>query len=268
MDYMGQAGRRLAEINASEGAAGNISVYIGRPLEPRRTFPVERRIDLPGTYAELQGKSFLVSGSGQRLGDIHRVPAKSLAFLTVEDRGDSAILHTAPECAFRQPTSELNTHLAVHAERVRNTGIELQALVHAQPPYLTYLSHIPAYQDMLYLNRHVLRWQPELIVHFPEGIGYVPFFVPGSAELEAATRRAMRDHQVVVWAKHGVMARSDLSAEVAADLIEYVEAGARYEYMNLVGGGVAHGLSEAEMRQICEAHGVTETIFDDTWSEP
>lgn len=266
MDSMGQAGRRLGEINATEGAAGNISVYVGWPLEPRRTFPVERRIELPGTYAELQGKSFLVSGSGQRLRDIHRAPTKSLAFLTVEEPGDSATLHTAPECAFRRPTSELNTHLAIHAERVQNTGIELQALLHAQPPYLTYLSHIPAYQDTLYLNRHVLRWQPELIAHFPEGIGYVPFFVPGSAELEAATRQAMRDHKIVVWAKHGIMARSDRSAEGATDLIEYVEAGARYEYMNLVGGGVAHGLSEAEMRQICEEHGVTETIFDDTWS--
>ena len=27
--YVGEAGQRLAEIEASEGAAGNISVYIG-----------------------------------------------------------------------------------------------------------------------------------------------------------------------------------------------------------------------------------------------
>lgn len=267
MRSIGEAGRRLAEIDASEGAAGNVSVYAGWSLEARETFSVKTRIELPGAYPELEGKSFLVSGSGQRLRDIHRIPTKTLGFLTVEEQGNTAILHTAPGSAFSRPTSELNTHLAIHAERIHNDGVEFQALVHAQPPYLTYLSQIPAYQDTLHLNRHLLRWQPELIIQFPEGIGCVPFLVPGSAELEAATRQAMRHHQIVVWAKHGVVARSDLSAEGAADLIEYVEAGARYEYMNLLSGGVAKGLSEAEMRQICEAHGVTETIFDGTWPE-
>ena len=33
---IGEAGQRLSEIEASEGAAGNISVCIGWPLEPRR----------------------------------------------------------------------------------------------------------------------------------------------------------------------------------------------------------------------------------------
>ena len=36
LTLIGEAGRRCSEIQASEGAAGNISVYIGWPVEPRR----------------------------------------------------------------------------------------------------------------------------------------------------------------------------------------------------------------------------------------
>ncbi|NTU81742.1 MAG: rhamnulose-1-phosphate aldolase, partial [Chloroflexales bacterium] len=37
---IGEAGLRAAGINASEGAAGNISLYIGWPIEVRRRFPL------------------------------------------------------------------------------------------------------------------------------------------------------------------------------------------------------------------------------------
>ena len=37
---IGEAGYRLSEIEASEGAAGNISIYIGWPIDVRRRFPL------------------------------------------------------------------------------------------------------------------------------------------------------------------------------------------------------------------------------------
>ena len=41
---IGAAGHRIAEIDASEGAAGNISVCLGWPVEVRRRFPIEEPI--------------------------------------------------------------------------------------------------------------------------------------------------------------------------------------------------------------------------------
>ena len=40
----------------------------------------------------------------------------------------------------------------------------------------------------------------------------------------------LRHHRIVIWAKHGVMARSDVSVKRAADRIEYAETAAKYEY--------------------------------------
>jgi rhamnulose-1-phosphate aldolase len=43
LELMGEAGRRLSEIDATEGAAGNISVCIRWPVEPRTRFQDEIR---------------------------------------------------------------------------------------------------------------------------------------------------------------------------------------------------------------------------------
>jgi rhamnulose-1-phosphate aldolase len=111
------------------------------------------------------------------------------------------------------------------------------------------------------MNRHVLRWEPELIVNLPEGIGHVPFLVPGSSDLMKATVESLRAHRVVIWGKHGVIARSDQSVKRAADRIEYAEAGARYEYMNLAAGELGEGLTDVQVRAICTAFGVQQRIF-------
>ena len=64
---VGTAGQRLGGLNASEGAAGNISLYIGWPLEVRRRFPVNEPFELPQLAPALAGKLVIVTGSGRRL---------------------------------------------------------------------------------------------------------------------------------------------------------------------------------------------------------
>jgi rhamnulose-1-phosphate aldolase len=51
---------------------------------------------------------------------------------------------TAYPLTFAGVTSEFNSHLAVHDDQVARSGSNCQALIHAQPPHLVYLSHIPA----------------------------------------------------------------------------------------------------------------------------
>ncbi len=258
---IGEAGYRLSEIEASEGAAGNISAYIGWPIEPRRRFPLVESIELPQPVPELAGATFLVTGSGRRLREVIEDPVANLGCVTVEADGRTGRLYTSPRRLFERLTSEFNSHLAVHYDQVIQVGTNFHAVVHAQPPHLTYLSHIPRYQDENYLNRHLLRWQPELIVQLPEGIGLVPFKIPGSSDLMTATLEALRKHRIVVWGKHGVMARSDVSVKRAADRIEYAETGARYEYMNLVNHEQGEGLSAEEILAVAQSWNLQQNIF-------
>ena len=234
---------------------------MGWEIDPRRKFPLVETIQLPDPIPELVGKSFLVTGSGRRLREIIRDPAANLGYVTINADGRTGTLYSSPRRLFAHLTSEFNSHLAVHKDQIVRSSTNFHAIIHAQPPHLTYLSSIPQYQDETYLNRHLLRWQPELIVNLPEGLGHIPFKVPGSAELMQATVESMRSHRVVVWGKHGVIARSDASVKRASDRIEYAEAAANYEYMNLVNGERGEGLTPEQIRSICQAFNVQQNIF-------
>ncbi|HLO15337.1 MAG TPA: class II aldolase/adducin family protein, partial [Anaerolineales bacterium] len=134
-------------------------------------------------------------------------------------------------------------------------------VLHGQPLHLTYLSHLPDYQNQQYLNRRLLRWQPETILNFPEGIGILPFMLPGSAQLTIETMLTLREHRIVIWSQHGVMARAEDSIFHALDLIEYAETAAHYEYLNLIGGGLSEGLTPEHIRAISESWKIGQKIF-------
>ncbi len=269
LTMMGEAGRHIAEIEASEGAAGNISICLRSrkdtgtvwPVELRTRFPLISEIELPQPVPELAGATFIVSGSGRRLREIIDEPTANLACIVVNEGGKTGKLYTSYQRRFERVTSEFNSHLAVHYDQILLTGTNFHAVIHAQPVHLTYLSHIPRYQDETYLNTHLLRWQPENIINLPEGIGFIPFKLPGSPELMAGNVAALREHRIVIWAKHGVMARSDISVKRAADRVEYAETAAKYEYLNLTVGEIGEGLSPEEIRAICAAFNIKQNIF-------
>ena len=258
---IGEAGVRMSDLAATAGAAGNISLCIGWPLDVRRHFPLAEPYALPQVAPELAGKLILVTGSGRRLRDLQTNPEVNLAAVMVGADGVSAQLHTSPRRLFERPTSEFNSHLAVHADQVGRTGAIFQALIHAQPPHLVYLSHLPDYREQSVLNKRLFRWEAETIVHLPEGVGVVPFLLPGSPALMQATITALRAHRLAMWSKHGVVARSDFSVTRAADLIEYLEAAARYEYMDMVAGGKGEGLTSDDLRVVVDAFHIQTTLL-------
>ena len=258
---IGKAGQTLASMGACEGAAGNISVCLRWQLEIDHHFPIITEINLPQPVPELAGCTFILTGSGTRLRDLLDNPTANLACLVVNEGGLTAKMYKSHDCQFDRITSEFNSHLAVHYDQICSSNTNFQALIHAQPVHLTYLSHIPRYQDQNYLNTHLLRWQPETILNLPEGIGLIPFEVPGSAKLMEANVETIRKHPIVIWAKHGVMARSDISLDRAVDLVEYAETAAHYEYLNLVNAEMADGLTIEEIRTICAAFEVDQEIF-------
>lgn len=261
MNQLGQVGKQLSDMGAAEAAAGNLSICVRGSLDVFEYFPEVRMMDLPVSAPDLAGATLIVSGSGRRLRDILEAPAANLACIVVEPGGKMGKMFTSPDCPFRRVTSEFNSHLAVHHDQMRSRDIKLHTILHSQPLYLTYLSHIPEFQDEGYLNRHLLRWQPETILNFPEGIGVLPFLLPGSSQLTIESMLALRDHHLVIWSGHGVMVRADDSMLHALDLIEYAETAAHYEYLNLCAGGRSEGLSPGQIREVSESWGKPQNIF-------
>lgn len=245
---IGDAGRQLTELGACEGAAGNISVFratLACPLD------AVEEVELPVPAASLAGGWVVITGSGRRLRDVARRPGELVA-LHVGAGGRSATLHAA---AGVRPSSEWNSHLAIHEDHRRRRRLDQHAVVHAQPRHLVFLSHLPDVATAADLNERLMRWEPETAMVAPEGVQLTTFQVPGSHAQMSATVAAMARSRAVVWAKHGVVTRSDASAADAADMVEYLEAAATYELMNLSLGSPARGLAPHERTALARSLG-------------
>ena len=259
---MGKAGTRLDHIGACEARAGNISVFSAElPPDLLERFPQHEQLKLPVPAPELAGGVVFVTGTDCRLRDVEQEPLTNVSAVEIEADGTTGIMHFADNRRFPGPTSEWNSHLGVHADQVATRGIAFEAVIHAQPPYLVTLSHIAALRNDSDLNRAIFRWEPETIVQVPGGIKVLDFMVPGSDQLGGANIAALRDHQIVLWSKHGVMVRSDDSPLAAVDKIEYVETGAMYEYRDRAAGQICEGLTLEQSQLVVAAFGVHTQLY-------
>ena len=262
---MGAAGRRLDHMSAVEAGAGNISVSVAAGADQlglTDRFPQARPgTELPLPAPALAGRTVLVTGSGCRLRDVAASPEANVSAFVIDDGGATGTWYTHPQRAYERPTSEFNSHLAVHNDQVERRGAGFQAVIHAQPPYLVQLSHVRDLRSTKAFNRRILRWEPETIVQIPAGIEVLDFMVPGSQELMESNVRALRDHVIVLWSKHGIMVRSDASPLAAVDKVEYAETGAMYEVRDMMAGGLGEGVTDAELRAVVEAFDVPTDLF-------
>lgn len=85
-----------------------------------------------------------------------------------------------------KPTSELPTHLAVHALKCTGGKEGNRVIYHAHPAHLIALTFILPLDDALF-TRELWEMDIENPIVFPEGIGIVPWVIPGSEAAAAAT---------------------------------------------------------------------------------
>ncbi|KMY22593.1 rhamnulose-1-phosphate aldolase [Actinobaculum suis] len=262
LEQMGAAGARLDHLAAVEAGAGNISVACKKqPEGVEEIFPVVGELELPVAVPELAGWTVFVTGSGCRLREIKDRPKEIVSVVIPDATGRRAVWRRAPQATFTKPTSEFNSHLGVHADQVARRKVEHHVLVHGQPPYLTLLSHLPELSNDKAYNEAIFRWEAETIIQVPTGVKFLPFMIPGGEELGQANIAGLRKHTMTIWAKHGLMVRSDISPMDAVDKVEYLEAGATYYYRHrLLGENAGGGLTKEELRGVVTAFNIDTTL--------
>ena len=100
LKMMGEAGKRLSEIDACEASAGNISIFLHWPIDLQTRFPLLDEIQFPQPVPELAGGTFLVSGSGRRLREIIDEPVANIGCICVNEGGQTGKLFTSPKSLF------------------------------------------------------------------------------------------------------------------------------------------------------------------------
>jgi len=189
-----------------EATSGNISVNVtdafpGINLD-FRTFPIIH-LDIP--YPALAHHYIFITTKGTRMRDLLKDPTRCLCIIKLSRTGETYQVLFEDQEHPVEPSSEILTHLAIH-EKMVQAGNGNKAIVHAHVHELIVLTHIPEMRNEARLNEALMGMHTEIPFFLPEGIGYVPLVTPGSPELADANLRSLKDHMIVVWEKHGVMA--------------------------------------------------------------
>ena len=147
-----------------------------------------------------------------------------------------------------QPTSELPTHMAVQDMFIAK-NIDSRVLLHTHATEIIALTQIPQMRSKEALNRVVWGMHPENILFVPEGVGFLPFTLPGTEEIARVTMREFESHQAVIWEKHGILS-SGKNIPEAFDNIDLLVKSAKIWFQCRNAGHDPEGLSDAQIEII------------------
>ena len=197
---IGEVGLQMTEIGVVEGSAGNISVFVRELDGVDWRFRSWGLLPLPVPVPALTGGWVLVSATGKRLRDIARSPETTLCLLNIHPDGKHAL------------SARRHGHAPQHRTQLPPGDPQrLCRAARAEPPrhpahpaaILTYLSHHPDYNTTEKLSQRRCAGSRRRFDQFPNGIGTIPFEIPGSPELMRATLASLQKYRLVVWQKHG-----------------------------------------------------------------
>jgi rhamnulose-1-phosphate aldolase len=208
LDDIGTLAMTMDQKGWAEGNAGNISVNVtGSPgVDPDGSGTSISKYPLPGTYPALAGQYMLISGAGTRMRNLAKQPLLNLLLLRISDDGSSFVhLPIRQEIdILLRPSSEFMTHLAIH-EYLLTQGRTEKAVVHAHVNELIALTLDPKVTDESILNQVLGSILSEMSMMIPKGLGLIPFLEPGSRDVARATAESLQKHDMILWARHGVI---------------------------------------------------------------
>ena len=156
---------------------------------------------------ELAGMYFLVTGSGKYFRNAGLNPEDSMCIIELDEKGENyricwGLIHGG------RPTSELPSHLMNHAVKMLATEGKHRVIYHAHTTNIIALTFVLPLEDKIF-TRELWEMATECPVVFPEGVGVVPWMVPGGREIALETSRLMKKYNLVIWAHHGMFASGE-----------------------------------------------------------
>ena len=203
----------------------------------------------------LAGRHLMVSGAGRLFRNAAEAPAKTFGIIEISERGDSYRIVWGLEGG--KPTSEFPTHVIAHEARLAATDGASRVVYHAHCPNVIALSNILEPSSRIW-TRTLWRTMTEAVLFFPEGIGVVPWMVPGGREIALASGELLQRFPACVWTQHGLFATGE-SCDAAFGLAHMIEktAGIYLQGRAACGGQEPpFHVSDQQLMRICCESGV------------
>ena len=254
LDEFARVAGHLWDLGWAEASAGNISADVTSLMKhpPSRD---RNGLELPAPLPSLAGRRFLVTATGTRFREVRSAPEDKVCLVEVSDDGRrigwNGLVWKARDI---RPTSELPSHLEIHAI-LRRLGSPSRAILHTHATHLAALSHLERCADPGELNRLLWATHPEAKIFAPRGATLLPYLLPGSDELGAATARTVEDGaDTVLWRYHGCIAHAP-DPSTAFDRIHVLDKAAKMVLLCMASGQPWEGLDTSELAELFRVFG-------------
>ncbi|MCD2207982.1 rhamnulose-1-phosphate aldolase [Listeria booriae] len=245
----------LYRLGWDERNGGNISYLLTEQevsefIDPNQ---VIRTIPMIFDATELAGKYFIVTGSGKYFKNVIDEPDVNLGIIRVAQTGTSVeLLWGFTDGGV--PTSELPAHFMSHIERLK-IDPNHRIIMHNHATNIIAMTFTHSLEERDF-TRTLWQMCTECIVVFPEGVGILPWMVPGTDAIGMATAAKMRDFRLVIWPHHGIFGAGSSMDEVFG-LIETAEKAAEVYTLVQAQGGVKQTITDQQLQDLADAFGVT-----------
>ena len=216
-----------------------------------RTIPLMGVNEVDFDASPLEGKIFIVTGTGKYFKNVEDDPETNLGIVRIGKGGKEVELLWGFKGGGR-PTSEFPAHMMSHMARL-SVDPENRVVMHSHPTNTLAMNFVHELDEKKFT--HSL-WEmcTECIVVFPEGVGVLPWMLCGTAEIGKATAEKMKEFRLVVWAMHGIYGAGKTPDETFG-LIETVEKAAQI-YMLTAHLPRVNTIKDEDMLKLLELFGV------------
>ena len=234
----------------AERNGGNITVNVTACVddEIRKMPAIAPAVAMGAILPYLKDCYFYCKGTNKRMRDLARRPMENGSIIRItEDCAHYEIIADNPV----KPTSELPSHLAMH-NYLLGMGQNCKAVLHTHPIELVAMSHTAKFLEKDVLTNLLWSMIPETKAFCPRGLGIVPYQLPGSQRLAAATLELLDDYDVTLWEKHGVCAVAENIME-AFDQVDVLNKSAQIYINARAMGFEPDGMTSEQMQEMTTA---------------
>lgn len=214
---------------------------------------VKRNIPIDFNGKDLAGMYFIVTATGRYFKNIIDFPDRDLGLVRIAEDGKSVdLLWGYGDGA--SPTSEFPTHLMGHQERLKHDP-EQRVIMHCHPTNLIAMTFTQNLDERNF-SRILWQMQTESLVVFPEGVGIIPWMVPGTTSIGEETAKKLAEFKAVIWPQHGIFG-SGKSIDEVYGLIETIEKAAQiWTVIQMQGGEIRQTITDDDLLNLGKVFGV------------
>ncbi|MGT2784680.1 rhamnulose-1-phosphate aldolase [Streptococcus merionis] len=208
----------------------------------------------------MQNRHILITASWSHFRNLKNQPAVDLGIIQTTAEGYQIV---AGLNSGKRPTSEIFMHILAHAARLEQNP-DHKVVVHNHATNIVIYSLL---NEVTSKSMTLDLWSvlTESIVVFPDGIAVLPWEVPGTHQIGLDTAEELKNHRMVVWAKHGVLS-TGTSYQDCFGLIETADKAAHIalELQKISGKSIYDNntLSTDNLKEVCRALKVDSKYLD------